>query len=196
MTDLLFVTSNKVICDSFIREFNLSLKNTIYKGEVDLLFVENNKIDSTLHLTRILSTTKYYSKIVVINPVQSPSSIISYGTFVMAKEVIEWDKTILTTKLLHLTTKDLGNHVITGKGMSGDRECQGKTTPISQSVLVDTITYPLAKVSEYFNKQLLSIGIVVDHCTPNYSRLLQSTINELSSKMVSFVKENLAVLSD
>jgi nucleoside phosphorylase len=125
--------------------------------------------------------------IIVLNPIQCPDINISLGKIIIAENITEWDRK--ETRVLPLFTIEPDNRFsYIGKGVSGDRECTTKTTLVIQSKFVDCITYPIAKVSDFFSLPVLSIGIVSDYCTQNFSKFLQSNIKELSTRLVEFIK--------
>lgn len=202
MSRVLFVTSSDEMFKSCIQDLKLKkLEEFLYLGKLDkrdigILLVENTKVDSTILLTISLLTSlkDEVSKIIVINPVQCPDVNVSLGQLILASSISEWDKNTTETKVLSLLVPELGNKVIVGLGFSGDRLCVNKTTPILKSKMIDFITFPISKVSKYLGLPVLSIGIVVDYCTPNFIRLLQSNIKELSSRMIDFLKSNSSIL--
>jgi hypothetical protein len=199
MTKPLFITSDTVLFNCIAQELKLKqITPLLYEGkcnkrEMALLQVKNSKIDSSISLVHLLSKTEY-SKLIVINPIQCPDINIPMGQIIIAENVTEWDKSIVESRIIPLQTLDFETKVVKGKGMSGDRDCTNKSTPILQSKLIDTITFPVSKVAEYFNVPVLSIGIVADYCTLNYRKLLQSNIKELSSRMLDFLKSNFSIL--
>jgi hypothetical protein len=199
MSGILFVTSNEEFLTSIAKEFSLTqITPLLYEGskegkQIDLLLLENNKIDATLVLTHFLSgKPELPNKVVILNPVQCPDINQPLGKVVMAEEVTLWDHK--ETRLLSLQTIETDYKTIIGKGISGDRECVNKTTPIMQSKLVDCITYPVAKVSDFFSLPVMSIGIIADYCTQNYSKLLQSNIKELSVRMLDFLNSCISTI--
>lgn len=200
MVECLCVTSNKIFFCDMVNEFTLSqITDDFYKGKTfDLLLVKDNKIESAITLTHLLDSMKApYKRVIIINPINSPSININTGEFVFAENITEWDKPITESKFFNLEVPKIDRfNVHSGSGISGDRLCVSKTTPILQKAFVDFITFPISLVLSIFSKEtvLISLGIVVDHCSLNYLKQLQSNNKELSSRMIDFLKSNLSVL--
>lgn len=197
----LFVTSYSPICETFQLEFGLkSSKSGVYVGQgknkyIHVLLVPNDKVKSTLLLSEYLSLNKDVEKVVVVNPVNCPDPNIPMGTFIIGSKVTEWDRSIKESSLLFLWLfEGIETKHVEGQCISGDRECVNKTTPILQSKMVDTVTYPVAVTSLYYNKPVSSIGIVADWCTQKFSTNVLSNIREFSGRLVSFVKNNLTII--
>lgn len=199
MTKPLLITSNEVLFDSIKKEFKLKqITPILYEGKcnkkaVAITIVSNSKLDSTIYLTHLLSTSEY-SKLIILNPVQCPDTNVLMGQIVVADSITEWDKSIRDSRILPLNSLEFKTRVINGKGMSGEKECSNRPTTVLQSKLIDIITYLITKVAEYFNIPILSIGIVADHCTVNYEKLLKSNMESLSSRLLEFLKGNSSVL--
>lgn len=201
MSDTLFITANLAVFERIAKEFSLKqITPLLFTGqctnkELSLLRVETNKVDSTLLLTHLLSTNTF-SKLVILNPVQCPDSSIPLGKIVIGEDVIEWDKPVLESHHILLTVPEIEDDLSysQGKVMSGDRLAQNKTTPMMQCKMIDSITYPIARVSQYFNIPVISIGVVGDYCTANYQKALQNLINPLTDKLLAFIQNNLSQL--
>ena len=198
----LFVTSYKQICESFQLEFGLkSPKEGVYIGQgknkyFRVLLVPNDKVKSTVILSEYLALNKdTVEKIVVVNPVNCPDPNVKMGTFIFGDKVTEWDRSIRDTSIYKLQSfSGIETKYIEGQCISGDRECVNKTTPILQSKMVDTVTYPVAVTASYYNKPISSIGIVADWCTPRFSTASLSNIREFSSHIVGLVKNNQTII--
>lgn len=202
MRNTLFVTSYTQICESFQLKFGLkSPKSGVFVGQgknkyIHVLLVSNDKVKSAMILSEYLSENKKdVDKIVVINPVNCPDPNISMGTIVIGNQTTEWDRSIKESSLIFLQTLgEIETRHIEGQCISGDRECLNKTTPILQSKMVDTVTYPVAITANYYNKQVSSIGIVADWCTQKFPVNVLSNIREFSSRLVGFIETNLTTI--
>lgn len=200
MVECLCITSNKIFFCDMVDSFSLSqITSDFYKGNsFDLLFVKDNKIESAITLTHLLDSIQApYSRVLIVNPVNSPSTNVNIGDFIFAENITEWDKPITESKFFNLEAPKIDRfNVYTGPGISGDRLCVNKTTPILQKTFVDFITFSVSLVLSVFSKEtkLISLGVVVDHCSLNYFRLLQSNNKELSSRMIQFLRSNLSEL--
>lgn len=199
MASTLFISSNKTIFDAIASTFKLSqLAQDFYTGDsFDLLLVTDNKIECAIKLTHLIdSKAVFYKRIVVVNPINCPNIDVELGKIVFAESITEWDKPLVESKFYNLTVPEFDTKIISGYGMSGDRVCMNRTTPILQARFIDFITFSIAVVSNTFLKdvELMSMGVVADHCTQNYFKLLQSNDKGLSSRMIEFIQTNLSLL--
>ena len=199
MSSVLFITSNSTMFDDMVHDFELEkITNDFSKGaSFDLLLVKDSKILSAITLTHLIDSNKgAYSRFVIINPVNCPNMNIDLGSIVCIENITEWDKPLQESKFYHLTVPKFESKFVSGAGVSGDRICTNRTTPLLQKNYLDFITFSVATTIETFlgKQDIIALGVVADHCTPNYFKLLQSNIKGLSSRMVQFIQTNLSVL--
>lgn len=199
MNSALFITSNKTMFGDMVYTFELEkITDDFSKGSsFDLLLVKDNKILSAITLTHLIDSNKdAYSRFIVINPVNCPNVNIDLGSIICAENITEWDKPLSESKFYNLTVPKFETKFVCGAGVSGDRICTNRTTPLLQKNYLDFITFSVVTTIDTFlgKQDIIALGIVTDHCTPNYFKLLQSNIKGLSSRMVQFIQTNLSVL--